>query len=550
MDNSIANLPVIRPTISKMSETWHSCAICFDSFTNYGEHRLACLKCGHLFGFNCIKKWLQDNDKCPQCNAKSRIKDIRILYARVIKVIDTVEKDKALELVEKEKELKYRMELKLLESKVMLEMTQKECYSLRNQVSLYQKQLETLTNTYNIQTSSFDIESNSRNQTYHLKHSLDISKDGSCRVMAYDPSMNLLAVSQGNDSPIVSKFGVKKVNILDMKLGEYVGIHDKPIKDLSFNSHPSQTSSSSINETLLLSVSLDKCVHLTSMNSNTIIQRYYTEFPSWSCCWNGNNLNQFYIGSSNGIISMFDLRNTATHLCQLTECQQMSKSPIVCLRDIDPPDIHCNPSNNGGILVGQLDKCYYFHQNSNLIFSPKLLELEGSLVDINYDKYTRHVLSSYRPTSKHRTTRYQLFTIPEPLDSIEAELAQSPQENNINIPFIDCNLIHTFKGGSIQTLLTKSHMFINPECNLDYKPGEVISKKNIAGGSLQICAGDEESKQIFIWDAQTSKLRHRLHTLTYPILDVLSITNHLPNHLLLGLSSKQLQIYKWKEASE
>lgn len=27
-----------------------TCTICYDQFTNSGEHRISCLKCGHIFG--------------------------------------------------------------------------------------------------------------------------------------------------------------------------------------------------------------------------------------------------------------------------------------------------------------------------------------------------------------------------------------------------------------------------------------------------------------------------------------------------------------------
>ena len=32
------------------------CPICFEPWTNSGEHRIASLKCGHFFGQSCIEK--------------------------------------------------------------------------------------------------------------------------------------------------------------------------------------------------------------------------------------------------------------------------------------------------------------------------------------------------------------------------------------------------------------------------------------------------------------------------------------------------------------
>ncbi|XP_053575437.1 E3 ubiquitin-protein ligase RFWD3 [Bombina bombina] len=49
-----------------------TCAICFDSFTNAGQHRVSALRCGHIFGYNCIDRWLKGGAaKCPQVSARS-----------------------------------------------------------------------------------------------------------------------------------------------------------------------------------------------------------------------------------------------------------------------------------------------------------------------------------------------------------------------------------------------------------------------------------------------------------------------------------------------
>jgi E3 ubiquitin-protein ligase RFWD3 len=40
-----------------------------------------------LISYSCIEKWLKgQGGKCPQCNAKAKRQDIRVLYAKSIKV--------------------------------------------------------------------------------------------------------------------------------------------------------------------------------------------------------------------------------------------------------------------------------------------------------------------------------------------------------------------------------------------------------------------------------------------------------------------------------
>lgn len=39
------------------------------------------------FIFSCIEKWLKgQGGKCPQCNCKAKRQDIRVLYAKSLKV--------------------------------------------------------------------------------------------------------------------------------------------------------------------------------------------------------------------------------------------------------------------------------------------------------------------------------------------------------------------------------------------------------------------------------------------------------------------------------
>ncbi|CAH1419638.1 unnamed protein product [Lactuca virosa] len=61
------------------------CPICYEAWTNGGDHRICCLPCGHIYGFSCIKKWLQGrraSGRCPQCNGLCTLKDVRVLYTK------------------------------------------------------------------------------------------------------------------------------------------------------------------------------------------------------------------------------------------------------------------------------------------------------------------------------------------------------------------------------------------------------------------------------------------------------------------------------------
>ena len=79
------------------SEEGSVCTICFEDWSNSGEHRISSLKCGHFFGFSCIDKWLRGSgNACPNCNEKNTKKDIRVHFVAKLAAIDTSERDRAI----------------------------------------------------------------------------------------------------------------------------------------------------------------------------------------------------------------------------------------------------------------------------------------------------------------------------------------------------------------------------------------------------------------------------------------------------------------------
>ncbi len=47
----------------------------------------------------------------------------------------------------------------------------------------------------------------------------------------------------------------------------------------------------------LLSVSQDKTIRLTNISTCAEIQRYHCESEIWSCAWNSDDPNVFYVGT-------------------------------------------------------------------------------------------------------------------------------------------------------------------------------------------------------------------------------------------------------------
>lgn len=208
------NLP--KPSISNLNETsmeeGEVCSVCFEPYETMGKHRLACLKCGHLFGHSCIERWLPVGSKggsCPQCKKKATRKDIRIIYAKGVRVADNSEAEwtkQELEAVRSEKRL---IEMELAEVRLKLQ-TQIELNS-----SL-QSRLQTVSQIDSVSfagpsRSAHVAQSNMGSIGFRLLKTIEFSKDSECRVMDFCPDMSLLVCSQVCVNALFPGHGVKKV---------------------------------------------------------------------------------------------------------------------------------------------------------------------------------------------------------------------------------------------------------------------------------------------------------------------------------------------------
>ncbi|CAC5413882.1 E3 ubiquitin-protein ligase RFWD3 [Mytilus coruscus] len=281
------------------------CPICFEEWTSSGNHRLASLKCGHLFGQSCIDKWLKGQESVLS---------------------------------------------------VMLKLKDKTFESQPSQMSINSSQS-------NISDNPTSTESDGQ---FILDKTIKIWDGGNCRVMAYSPSLATLVVSQPSASPLFPGFGIKKISTLDFKTSQYLTIHSKTIRDVSF--HPN------VDDGILLSCALDKTVKMTSVISNAVVQTYETQLPSWSCVWNADDRNFFYVGMQNGRVLEYDIRNTTEHVLELNT--EGSRSPVASLQYV-PSDMNAM-FRCGGLLVGQLDKVSFYEKKQDQ-HKLHILPVEGSL---------------------------------------------------------------------------------------------------------------------------------------------------------------------------
>ncbi|KAK7076001.1 RING finger and WD repeat domain-containing protein 3 [Halocaridina rubra] len=470
------------------------CTVCFEAWSNSGSHRLVSLKCGHLFGNSCIERWLKgQGGKCPQCNAKASKRDIRVIYAKSLKVLDTTERDRAIQELEKERETRRNIELDFAHTKMKYDL---KCQMVKN----LQKELQNLKNAsaginFGLGTSLSQATSSHHSNRLILHSCLEIAKDGGCRVLAYNEWLHMLIVSMPSQVTMFPGSGVKKINTIDMKAERYVPIHGKQVRDITFN--PAKND-------LLLSVGMDKCVKLTNICNNTTVGSFTADFPLWGCCWNTDQANMFFVGTASGTVIVYDTRNT---LGPVKFFQVPGAGPIVSMCYIP----YCASANFclGGLLVARLTLCSFLKVKDNADIEAYELPLEGPFSSVSFEKLTRHFMVSCRPCQKHPHARHIVCELHNACNAVTA------------------NVIHTFKGGTTQKMLSRSCLIAHP-----FKEGNVLA-----------CASDESTQSTFIWDVSSGLCLQQLKC-SETVIDMVPVRCGQNAYLTL-LTEKSVRFYKW-----
>ncbi|XP_046976121.1 E3 ubiquitin-protein ligase RFWD3-like [Vanessa cardui] len=359
--------------IRKLSSPKHNdevdgeaCPICLDSWGNSGDHRLVALKCGHLFGAQCVERWLKaQNSKdrsCPTCKSKATLKDLRFIYARRLVAADTSQittLQKQIDILQAEKS---RTELELEKSRIahracLLQLEVLRSTLMKNQVSKEQAPR--------------------RSWRFALEKNLEICKDGGCRVLTYNCRTYELYVSQKSTVNLFPGFGIRKISCTDNKLGEFVHLHSKPIRDITY-SQPRD---------LLLSVGLDSTARIVERGiPSATIQ---CGVPLWSCSWDYLRSNEFYVGGVGGVIHQYDVRNPGSYIQRLNAISDIS--PVVSL---------C--STEYGLLSCQLNSCWLWVSNMRQ-WEPRSLPVDGPFMSLCYDNESHRALLSSRASANERS---------------------------------------------------------------------------------------------------------------------------------------------------
>ncbi|KAJ2908843.1 RING finger and WD repeat domain-containing protein 3 [Coemansia aciculifera] len=313
-----------------------TCPICFEGWTNNGRHKLVALKCGHLFGRSCIRKWLlskpQNNQqqqqqrvekkRCPDCKQPATTRDIRTIFARSLTAIDGAQ-------VEELRAEKYRLECDLSALKGEAAEHMMRHHQMMNEVKRLRGQLDAAfenTERLRLENTSLacrivelagggDGDPDHERKAYvpqlRLRATVAVAGDAgqSSRVLAVDPFSAVIYASHSHAAKQRHTMAAIDVggnfNCTPPLLIE-PALHTQEIRGAQVSPHRSSR--------FLLTASHDQTAVLTALGANgsrvapNLAARLKLNASAWSCAWDPHDPNRCYVGTASSTVKAFDLR--------------------------------------------------------------------------------------------------------------------------------------------------------------------------------------------------------------------------------------------------
>lgn len=467
------------------------CPVCMDAWSNTGDHRVCCLKCGHLFGYSCLKRWMDTQPPsrrtCPTCKRKATNKDIRFLYVKKLRAIDVSELEDLKKKFDNSERERLKLKIEFDSSRLNWEQTIERLHQELTELRLTQ-----LINVANTMSQNEKIPMKLK---LFMDKSLEISREGGCRVVAYNQDTRVISVSMNNGTnPLYAGqgFGIRKVSMPEYRNTAFIALHHKPIRDISYR--PSHND--------LLTVSLDGSARLVDMLQNRSVATFHCEGAIWSCNWDAVNNNFFYVGEARGGVVIFDIRNPQEPYKRIEIPDDAS--PVVSVASMKTNSY----SQIGRILCCKLSSCWVL--DTTIEDYPIVrLPLEGPFMSLSYIGDTKQVLVSARPNQRYPNIRHTLCQLGDRYEASNTLLRFDP--------------VHTFKGAATQKMLGRS-------CLFGYQ------------NSSYIAAYHEQERHVAIWNTN-SKSQVATVPAHQPVLDICSIPTDR-GHLVATLNEKKLDFFK------
>lgn len=546
-------------TQSDGGETNSTCMICMEEWTIGSEHRLCCLKCGHLFGRSCIERWIKEKGqqaKCPSCNKATKKIDIRDLWCKAIKASDSTELNELHKLLEQERKQRKADSAIIFHQNLRIDLLHTEIGNLKrnltdseNKISKLQSVINRMNQLMNQKMAStdgcgatgdvselersalqndeviaidIDVQPRELKGMFHFAEKVESSSTGGCRSFALCPTSSIILVAQPTPSSshaanVFGGYGLRKYSTLDTKVREFIPLHSKIITSIQLKP---------IGD-LILTSGQDKKVKLTSINNNTCVQSYQTQYEPTCVAWSLHRDQQFYVGSGNCFVTLYDIRNTSDYVYQTH--QRVANTRLLSIAPVSSSQQ--NGAALNGLLVNDSKGCQFLEISDSSDYESETIDrgiehldrhqmpFDGLMGTVDFHKPTGLSLISTRHSQHSPNATHNLVRL------------KQVQDDQTRGKKIDCERVKTFFSNRAE-LLSQSKILKHP----------TLSDHVLVG------ACDDSAKGIKLWDASDNTEYQSIRTDVF-IRDMIMYTPENTNqHILYTLSEKGMNIYRWDYA--
>ncbi|CRK87529.1 CLUMA_CG001330, isoform B [Clunio marinus] len=369
-----------------------TCTICLDNFQSAGIHRVISLKCGHLFGESCIKRWIKEcaHPKCcPQCKTKANARDIRFIYASKIRVFDN-SREHDLELqIQNLNEEKKRLASENQINSIMVITQKAEIKRLKDEIEMLRDcaRAESRRATAGIRTIK------------KTKKNVDFKENLDSRLLKYLSRHRKLVVSQkACERSMFPGYGIKLVDLSTYRQEKFINTSNKIVNDFSFD----------VNETCVITSSKDVTCKMFNMSSSSTVAAFTpSESPIWTSAFDYDRHFTLYLGAQNGTTYIYDIRQPAAFIKEITP---INKSPIKYTIPIKKNDNF----PYGGFLVIHMRGIYFYEYSASVEVLSTTLNFQYPILVASYDDRTEMLLITRivaDQTSDFKQTQHVLMNL-------------------------------------------------------------------------------------------------------------------------------------------
>ncbi|XP_034109025.1 E3 ubiquitin-protein ligase RFWD3 [Drosophila albomicans] len=423
----VTGTPVARESmIDDDEDNGMTCPICLESWEMSGEHRLVSLKCGHLFGESCIRRWLIESQRqsavkvCPQCKTKASGRDIRCLYAKRLRAIDRTEEHDMRRELDAERRRCQSLTTELATVKMAHSLTNSKLKSLQ----LDYERLRQVVRAGGSGRGCFDEDGELKrvinpltlaSHRLYMEKNFEITREPGCRVLLYSAAHSTLIASQKSAQNLFPGFGVRFIDPLSFKPLHFMHTSAQMVRDMAFSE----------SQHLLTLASRDVRLKTFDIRSRLCAAAFSANDKQvWACGFDRNEREHFlYAGDLRGGVCVFDVRFPETILSEFQADDNFS--PVINIAAVPAGKVF----PNGGFLVCQLSVVKFYEYINETAVATRL-NVDGPFLSMQYDPVQETVLFSVRSNAQYPKSRFILGQLDKidstPVLQVKATIFGSP----------------------------------------------------------------------------------------------------------------------------